>query len=159
MYLHPSNKPWWTGKLKRLRWRRFTGMEGEADAEVKGTPAMSVGLNTLPRESLTSSNQRVEVQDFQQLLLWDGLDQFPHRLRRKERKAILLKLQHSTRQESSLTFPPGFSIRGLLRHAAARLQYTGVHRCSCGTEDRGFRLWGALLLGGAHSLPQNCLQH
>lgn len=83
----------------------------------------------------------------------------PDRSRRKERKAILLRLQRSTRHESTLTFPPGFSIRGLLRHAAARLQYTGVHRCSCGTEDRGFRLWGVLLLGGAHSLPQNCLQH
>lgn len=35
-------------------------MEGEADAEIKGTPAMSVGLNTLPKESLASSNQTVE---------------------------------------------------------------------------------------------------
>lgn len=61
--------------------------------------------------------------------------------RQKEIKATLLKLHHSTRQESSLTFPPGFSIRGLVRHAAARLQYTGFHRCSCRIEDTHFRLW------------------
>lgn len=65
-------------------------MEREADAEVKGAPAMSVGLNTQGKVSLaatkelqfrTSNNYSYEM---------DWINS-PDRSRRKERKAILLK--------------------------------------------------------------------
>lgn len=63
-------------------------MEGEADAEVKGIPPMSVGLNTLT----LVATKKLKFRTFNNYSYEMDWINSPDGSRRKERTAILLKL-------------------------------------------------------------------